>query len=692
MSRSKSPQEHPIRDGHRRGRRPGFALFASLTAVGLSVSLGPASAHAGTFEVSQCKTVGLTPSANAGYQTGLWDPAAGVVGAYVGGCTGDGAAMDVHQANRRLFSNEYTVNRFTLPASMSGSTISAVDIGYEPYQQSASVNPAYFSIVAGSTTLVQHDQTVAYSTTNRRLTTPVGSRGFDLRVWCSPANGSGYCNWSTDTYRIFGLTMTLQESVLPNGDASGALLGAGEQTGTRPLDLSGSDADSGVRNIDVTLDGVSVGGADLTAECRVDRFSPCPTSVAESVDVDTTKVPDGSRLLRLVVTDLAGNTRTVNKGYIAVENVPPPSNSSLPTISGEKRVNRTLASTAGSWTGASLSYTYRWERYAANGWEDIPDATQASFTTTKHETGMRLRLRVTASNDEGATTAYSDATNPIVAPGPTDADGDFDGDGVANDADHDDDGDGTPDAQDAGPFDPRVGAPGGAEAPRPVGIEPTFNTPNGQNASNAATLSAQFSDNHSKTITTRYGRTRHITGRLVAPTGAPIGGAQLTVMSQTLAMGAKPVTAGTVTTDSAGRFRFAVPVGASRKIEVAYKWFRESVQNTHTTTVTVNVVPRVTMKADRVRLRNGQSVRFAGKVAGAPRDARKVVELQARVGRAWQTFGTARLRRNGTFAYRYRFTRTSRPTTYQFRATVKAERGWPFMTGQTRTAKVSVRP
>jgi hypothetical protein len=170
VSRSKSPQEHPIRDGHRRGRRPGFALFASLTAVGLSVSLGPASAHAGTFEVSQCKTVGLTPSANAGYQTALWDPAAGVVGAYVGGCTGDGAAMDVHQANRRLFSNEYTVNRFTLPASMSGSTISAVDIGYEPYQQSASVNPAYFSIVRGehdarptrSDGRLQHDQSAPH--------------------------------------------------------------------------------------------------------------------------------------------------------------------------------------------------------------------------------------------------------------------------------------------------------------------------------------------------------------------------------------------------------------------------------------------------------------------------------------------------------------------------------------------------
>ncbi len=537
--------------------------------------------------------------------------------------------------------------------------------------------------------MASHDQTGAYNTDGRRLTTPAGSRNLDFRVWCSPVNGPGYCNWTTDTYRIFGLTMTLEESVLPSGDASGALLGAGEQTGTRPLDVTGTDADSGVRRIDVTLDGVDVGGTDFAADCNPDRLSPCPTNVTRSVDVDTTKVPDGSRLLRLVVTDLAGNARTINKGYVAVENVPAPSNSSVPTISGEKRVGRTLTGATGSWTGAGLTYAYRWERYAANGWESIPDATQVSFTPTKHETGMRLRLKVTATNAEGSTVAYSDATNPIVAPGPTEADGDFDGDGITNDVDVDDDGDGTPDVQDAGPFDPRMGAP---EAPRAVGAASVFNSPNGQNATSGATLSAQFSDSRSKTITTRYGAVRHVTGTLTAAGGAPIAGAQLAVISETLAMGATPVNAGTVTTDATGRFRFAIPVGASRKIQVAYKWFRESAQYTHTTTVTVNVVPRVTMKADRPRLRNGQSVRFAGKIAAAPRDARKVVELQARVGRSWQTFGTARLRSNGTFAYRYRFTRTSRPTTYQFRANVKAERGWPFLSGQSRATRVSVKP
>ena len=687
MSRTESSREDQCRNGRRgSGRR---ALLAVLAAGGLASAVVPASAHAGTFQVSQCKTVGLTPAVNAGFQSASWDPTVGYVDAMVDGCGGDGGPLNVWQGNRRLLNGEETLTRLALPAGMSGTTIGAVDIAYQPHQQSPSTNPAYFMIFAQGTRLVEHDMTMGYSSDGRRLGLPAGTRNLDFYVWCSPANGPGYCNWSNHTYSIRGLTMTLEEGVLPTGDASGALLDAGAQSGSRPLEVTAADADSGVKRIDVTLDGVDVGSSDLSVECRIDRFSPCPTSVVRSVDVDTTKVSDGSRLLRLVVKDLAGNTRTVNKGYVAIDNVPAPANSSVPTVSGEKCVGRTLTGTQGTWSGAELTYAYRWQRYAASGWEDIPDATQASLTLTRYETGMRVRLRVTATNSEGSTVAYSDATNPIVAPGPTDADGDFDGDGLSNDVDGDDDGDGVPDGQDAGPFDPAIGAP---EAPSAVGTTPTFNSPNGQNASSAATLSAQFFENRSRTITTRYGRVRHVTGTLTAPSGAPIAGAQLSVISETLAMGATPVAAGTVTTDARGRFRFAVPVGPSRTIRVAYKWFHESAQHTHTTTVTVNVVPRVTMKADRPRVRNGQSVRFMGKVAGAPRDARKVVELQARVDRTWQTFGTARLRSNGTFSYPYRFTRTSRPTVYQFRANVKSERGWPFLSGQSRATKVAVRP
>ena len=43
--------------------------------------------------------------------------------------------------------------------------------------------------------------------------------------------------------------------------------------------------------------------------CRDDRLPPCPQTLRGTLDVDTRRVPDGARRLRLVVTDAAGNWR-----------------------------------------------------------------------------------------------------------------------------------------------------------------------------------------------------------------------------------------------------------------------------------------------------------------------------------------------------------------------------------------------
>ena len=92
-------------------------------------------------------------------------------------------------------------------------------------------------------------------------------------------------------------------------------------------------------------------------------------------------------------------------------------------------------------------------------------------------------------------------------------------------------------------------------------------------------------------------------------------------------------------------------------------------------------------------LRNKHAVTFKGKIAGAPAGVRKTVELQALDGRKWRTFATTRVaQKGGTFTYRYRFMRTTRLTAYKFRALVRAEKGWPFMTGTSSAKTVKVRP
>ena len=49
--------------------------------------------------------------------------------------------------------------------------------------------------------------------------------------------------------------------------------------------------------------------------------------------------------------------------------------------------------------------------------------------------GKQLRVRSRATNAEGTTDAYSDATDPIASP--TDPKGDYDNDGLTNDVDPD---------------------------------------------------------------------------------------------------------------------------------------------------------------------------------------------------------------------------------------------------------------
>jgi hypothetical protein len=55
------------------------------------------------------------------------------------------------------------------------------------------------------------------------------------------------------------------------------------------------------------------------------------------------------------------------------------------------------------------------------------------------------------------------------------------------------------------------------------------------------------------------------------------------------------------------------------------------------------------------------------------------------------TFATARAKRTGRFAARYRFHATSGTQRYAFRALVKADSGYPWLPSKSRTVTVTVR-
>ena len=96
-----------------------------------------------------------------------------------------------------------------------------------------------------------------------------------------------------------------------------------------------------------------------------------------------------------------------------------PTNTALPTISGDAKASRTLSATTGSWAGNPTSYAYTWLRCAGQGasCSAIASATSPRYRATGTDVGFRLRVQVKATNAAGSTSAVSNPTAPIQASG-----------------------------------------------------------------------------------------------------------------------------------------------------------------------------------------------------------------------------------------------------------------------------------
>jgi len=150
--------------------------------------------------------------------------------------------------------------------------------------------------------------------------------------------------------------------------------------------------------------------------------------------------------------------------------------------------------------------------------------------------------------------------------------------------------------------------------------------------------------------------------------------------------------AGVVRTDSHGRFSYRTPAGPSRELSLSY--LGTDTARPSQSRATLLVSAGTTLRVDRSRVLNGDSVRFAGRLRGGYlSSAGKLVTLQAYVPgrRRWITFATPRSDRPGVWSQRYRFEATSGVVRYRFRAVVPREAGYPFELGRSGTVAVLVR-
>ena len=147
---------------------------------------------------------------------------------------------------------------------------------------------------------------------------------------CAPAGGDAL------GIEASSIALRVSDGTPPRGAVGGV---SSPAVGTLSLSLFATDAGLGLASARATLDGALVAQADLggptcaelspqDATIDLPAAGGCPSSVSSAaLDVDTTTVADGTRRLRVVVRDAAGNDATVADEQVVVRNAAQPTSS-----------------------------------------------------------------------------------------------------------------------------------------------------------------------------------------------------------------------------------------------------------------------------------------------------------------------------------------------------------------------------
>jgi hypothetical protein len=144
---------------------------------------------------------------------------------------------------------------------------------------------------------------------------------------------------------------------------------------------------------------------------------------------------------------------------------------------------------------------------------------------------------------------------------------------------------------------------------------------------------------------------------------------------------------------NAGIFLFDVPPGPTRRLYLGYIHPTGAYSTVNPNYLVVNVRTRPILKVKPKVRRVGRRVRFSGSLPGPFYGGRPVIAMQARSGRRWRSFKVASIAADGSFQFRYRFTRTTKPTVYRFRAKpVESGTDYPYLARPSKVKKVRVKP
>ncbi len=237
------------------------------------------------------------------------------------------------------------------------------------------------------------------------------------------------------------------------------------------------------------------------------------------------------------------------------------------------------------------------------------------------------------------------------------------------------------------------GAQGGQGAPGasgPAGAQGPVGPPNGTNASAQAILTAGWKGSRGSRLVAPYGHAETIVGRLTAPGGAPIAGAQLGVWATPAFAGAAASATPGPHTHADGTFTLRVPAGmSSRAVRLTYSARLGDPLPAASRTLTLTVRAALRLAIGPRTSSVGGRIFFSGRLLGGPVPAiGKLLVLEARsAGGPWIKFNVIRSDRAGGYHASYRF-RFPGPAAYEFRVLSEAEGDYPFAGGASNVVSV----
>jgi hypothetical protein len=217
---------------------------------------------------------------------------------------------------------------------------------------------------------------------------------------------------------------------------------------------------------------------------------------------------------------------------------------------------------------------------------------------------------------------------------------------------------------------------------------------NGSGASAGAALHVRWSTTAHTALRDAGARASTVLGQLLAPGGAPIGGALVSVLFTPGYGGAHALALASARTSPLGTFRVRIPAGTSSgRLTFAYSAVNGAAVPSVTAALSLSVPATLALRVTpRVAAARG-TIAFAGTLHGAPLPpGGKTLVLEARVGRAgshssWRQFQVLSTGAGGHYHASYRF-RLPGPVTYEFRAVSPAEADFPYAAGSSNVVAV----